>query len=179
MKPVFYITGRGGSLNKGLALHLQSRTKQFDGIAVDVDFLRMQPLMQVETIQRALKSDPDRLIIANSYGAYLTLQALIDLDITPEKLLLLSPVLGVAKANDRMYLSRPPLTKRLKAALKNKTIAKPKKVKIIMGDMDKLYDSDTLTLFDSYFGGKVVNILSGEGHMITEEAVQNALESFT
>jgi hypothetical protein len=138
----------------------------------------MQPLMQVETIQSALKADPDRLIIANSYGAYLTLQALIDLDITPEKLLLLSPVLGVAKANDRMYLSRPPLTKRLKAALENKNISKPKKVKIIMGDMDELYDSDTLTLFDSYFGGKVVNILSGEGHMITEEAVCNAFESF-
>ena len=78
-----------------------------------------------------------------------------------------------------MYLSRPPLTKRLKAALKNKTITKPKKVKIIMGDMDELYDSDTLTLFDSYFGGKVVNILPGEGHMITEQAVRNALESFT
>ena len=75
MKSVFYITGREGSLNKGLALYLQSCTKQFDGIAVDVDFLRMQPLMQVETIQRALKADPDRLIVANSYGAYLTLQA--------------------------------------------------------------------------------------------------------
>ena len=179
MKSVFYITGREGSLNKGLALYLQSRSKQFDGIAVDVDFLWMQPLMQVETIQSALKADPGRLIVANSYGAYLTLQALIDLDITPEKLLLLSPVLGVAKANDRMYLSRPPLTKRLKSGLKNKTITKPKKIKIIMGDMDELYDSDTLTLFDSYFGGKVVNILPGEGHMITEEAVRNVLESFT
>ena len=179
MKSVFYITGREGSLNKGLALYLQSRSKQFDGIAVDVDFLRMQPLMQVETIQSALKADPGRLIVANSYGAYLTLQALIDLDITPEKLLLLSPVLGAAKANDRMYFSRPPLTKRLKSGLKNKTITKPKKIKIIMGDMDELYDSDTLTLFDSYFGGKVVNILPGEGHMITEEAVRNVLESLT
>lgn len=171
MKSILYITGRGGSLQKGLAVYLASITDEFNGVAVSPEFLRQEPRYQVQVIQEKIKEEPTRPIIANSYGAYLTLQALIDINVTPDMVLLLSPALGAASAKNRMYYSRPPLTKRLEAALSDNTLIMPSKIKLIMGDQDELYSIEKISTIDSYFGTGTAQIVAGEGHMLSKQIV--------
>ena len=172
MTSILYITGRGGSLQKGLAVYLASIADEFDGVAVSPQFLKQEPLQQVQIIQEKIREEPTRPVVANSYGAYLTLLALIDIEVTPDIVLLLSPVLGAANAKDRMYYSRPPLTNRLEAALSNNTLIKPKVIKLIMGDQDDLYSPERISTMDSYFGMGTAQIVAGEGHMLSEQIVQ-------
>jgi len=175
---IIYITGRGGSLEKGLAPWLKSFAHTFDGIAVDVQFLKQPPLTQVEQIQSKITENPGRIVVANSYGAYLTLQALVDLKVTPKKVLLLSPVLGIAQAKDRMYMSRPPLTGRLKEAFESNSLAKPEAFKVLMGNQDELYNQEQIALIDDYFGSGSALILDDETHMLSHEAVKAFVEEY-
>ena len=178
MIDLIYITGRGGCLENGLAPQLKSIADTFDGIAVDIQFLRQPPLTQVEQIQSKLTENPDRIVVANSYGAYLTLQALVDLKVTPKKVLLLSPVLGIAQAKDRMYMSRPPLTGRLKEAFKSSSLAKPETLKVLMGNQDELYNQEQIALIDDYFGSGSALILDDETHMLSHTAVKAFIEEY-
>jgi hypothetical protein len=179
MKSILYITGRGGNLHNGLAVYLSSIVDEFDGVAVSPQFLRQEPLQQVEIIREKITEKPTRAIVANSYGAYLTLQALIDIDVTPDMVLLLSPVLGAASAKDRMYYSRPPLAKRLETALSNNTLIRPKVTKLIMGDKDELYSPEQISAIDNYFGVGTSKIVFGEGHMLSEQIVQELILDIT
>jgi hypothetical protein len=177
MTSILYITGRGGSLQKGLAIYLAGIADEFGGVAVSSQFLRQEPVHQVQIIQEKIKEEPTKPIIANSYGAYLTLLALIGIDVTPDKVLLLSPVLGAASAKDRMYYSRPPLTNRLEAALSNNTLIRPKVTKLIMGDQDELYSPERISTIDSYFGMETAQIVAGEGHMLSQHVVQEFINN--
>ena len=178
MIELFYVSGRGGSLDKGLAPALSKLADSFDGIAVDVPFLKKPPITQVGQIQSKITENPDRIVVANSYGAYLTLQALVALKVTPKKVLLLSPVLGIAQAKDRMYMSRPPLTGRLKEAFDSRLLAKPETFKVLMGNQDELYNQEQIALFDDYFGSGSALILDDETHMLSHEAVKAFVEEY-
>ncbi len=139
--------------------------------------MKQEPTVQIQAIQEKIRADTGKLVIANSYGAYLTLLALIDIDVTPDMVLLLSPVLGAANANDRMYYSRPPLTNRFEDALNNNTLIKPKVFKLIMGDQDELYSPEKISTIDGYFGMGAAQILAGEGHMLSEQVVQEFINN--
>lgn len=178
MIEMIYVSGRGGSLDKGLASYLSKLADSFDGVAVDVNFLKQTPLNQVEQIQSKIIENPDRVVVANSYGAFLTLQALVDLKVTPKKILLLSPVLGIAQAKDRMYMSRPPLTGRLKEAFESRSLAKPETFKVLMGNQDELYNKEQINLIDDYFGAGSALILNDETHMLSHEAVKAFIEEY-
>jgi len=175
-KKILYVTGRGGSLEKGLATYLASITRDFDGVAVDVPFLRQEPIQQIEHINQKLAEDPARIVIANSYGAYLTLQALVDLELTLEHVVLLSPVLGVAMAKDRLYMSRPPLTGRLKRAMEEGRVCVPQRMQIVVGDEDELYSPSQFNTVSEYFGENVLTVLQGEGHSLSRPVMQSLLK---
>ena len=168
---ILYVTGRGGSLDKGLAVYLASIADEFEGVAVDAPFLRQAPIDQVTAIQQKLMADPERIVIANSYGAYLTLQALVDLDNPPQQMLLLAPVLGMASAKDRLYISRPPFTKRLRNAIDENRVARPSSLRIVVGDQDPLFNSDQFDEINAYFGGRALSVISGEGHSLSRDLV--------
>lgn len=174
---ILYVTGRGGSLDKGLAVYLASIADEFEGVAVDVPFLRQAPIDQVRAIQQKLIADPERIVIANSYGAYLTLQALVDVDNPPQQMLLLAPVLGMASARDRMYISRPPFTKRLRSALDENRVARPPSMRIVVGDQDPLFNPDQFSEINAYFGGRALSVLPGEGHSLSRDFVQRLVSS--
>lgn len=173
---VFYITGRCGSLDKGLAKHLAETSNSFAGIAVDIPFLRQKPLTQVEQIRSAIERYDGSAFIANSFGAYLLLQALVECPHPPKKVLLLSPVLGLATAKDRMYASKPPLTKRLQAAFENNTLTRPTNVSVIIGSEDAIYNEPQDFALNTYFGANTVEVIEGEGHMLKPETVKAFLQ---
>jgi len=71
---------------------------------------------QVEIIQNDLLENlrhPDTKLIGHSYGGYLLLPALLDLDPFPGDMLLLSPVLGPSMDKERRYISYPPRAKKI------------------------------------------------------------------
>ena len=116
-----------------------------------------------------LSEHKNRRIVANSYGAYLTLQAFVYLDVTPKDFILLSPVMGKAKAKDRAYMSRPPLTKRLQVVLEEGRLLRPESFKLYIGDEDPTYDPLVTEDFKEYFGEANVVVLEGQGHMLDRE----------
>lgn len=173
---VLYITGRGGSLNKGLAAYLASSVKGFEGVAVDTQFLKKRPLEQVEFIRQKMVKDPARLVIANSYGAYLVLHALAQIeDLTPENVLLLSPLLGVGRGQGGFYMNIPPLLSRLEEAFATGALTRPKSIKFLVGELDQQINSEQVGFLDQYFGLGSVHVFPEEGHMLSPQSIQKAL----
>lgn len=174
---VLYITGRGGSLNKGLAAYLASSIKGFEGIAVDTQFLKRRPLEQVELIRQKIAQDPARLVIANSYGAYLVLHALAQIkDFIPENVLLLSPLLGVGREQGGFYMNIPPLLSRLEEAFHAGVVMRPKTIKFLIGELDKQISVRQVGFLEEYFGLNAVQVCSGEGHMMSTQRIQTTLK---
>lgn len=77
--------------------------------------------------------DADALLIGHSYGAYLLLHALADMEPFPGRILLLAPVLGAALDSKRLYLSRPPRADKLMQLAQNHEFPMPRSLEIHTG----------------------------------------------
>ncbi|NVK01027.1 MAG: hypothetical protein HWE12_05750 [Oceanospirillaceae bacterium] len=174
---VLYISGRGGDHTKGLGGHISTLVSDYRGISVDVPFLRQDIDEQIATIRAAILDCAGGTLIANSYGAYLTLMSLIDFEHQLEQVVLLSPVLGAAMAKDRMYFSRPPATGRLRTAVAEKRVNLPERSAIFIGDQDELYDPLLLATYAEMMGEHKVYVLNGEGHSVSKTAMQDILNA--
>lgn len=174
---VLYITGRGGDHKKGLGGYISKIVTDYDGISVDVPFLRQDLDDQLVSIRKAIAQCSGGTVIANSYGAYLTLLSLIDFDHDAEQVVLLSPVLGRAIAKDRMYLSRPPATIRIRNAVQERTLRFPKKTSIYIGDKDELYDPELLSTYADLIGEERIYVLEGQQHNIDKDFMENIIKA--
>ena len=97
--PIYYLPGRGGRLDRGLGEGLATRGYQVEGRETRGAFARLGLAAQRTKIAADLKDKHWRAearLIANSYGAYLFLQAQTLLPPFPGKVLLLSPIIGPA-----------------------------------------------------------------------------------
>ena len=177
MTKVLYVSGRGGDYTKGLGGYISSLVTDYSGISVDVPFLRQELAEQINTIRAAITDCRGGTVIANSYGAYLTLLSLIDFEHSLAQVLLLSPVLGTAIAKDRMYFSRPPAAKRLKTAVTEHRVNLPEMSAIFIGDKDELYDPLLLDTYASMMGEDKLFLLKEEGHNITKAVMQDILKT--
>ena len=174
---VLYITGRGGDHTKGLGGYINTLVSDFHGLSIDVPFLRQDIDDQIKTIRRSIEACSNGIVIANSYGAYLTLLSLIDFEHEVAEVVLLSPVLGRAIAKDRMYYSRPPASIRVSNALNEKRINLPKKTSIYIGDQDELYDPELLHKYAEVIGEDRVFVLQGQRHNIDKDCMQDILKA--
>ena len=73
-KPIYYVTGRMGSMSHGFGAHLTSLGRPYTGRELDANFFRMRHEEQVETILNDLYEFEGSPIAANSYGAFLFLE---------------------------------------------------------------------------------------------------------
>ena len=46
-----------------------------------------------------------------------------------------------------------------------------------MGDQDELYSPERISTMDSYFGMGTAQIVAGEGHMLSEQIVQEFINN--
>ena len=176
MSSLRYITGRGGSAQGGLSAYLATLSDDFSALAIDPHFLAQSFEEQVVATRHFCAID-NAHIIANSYGAYLLLQSLIDQPPIPAKVLLLSPVLGRAMDPERMLFSRPPREKTLHMAIENRRIGIPAELNIVTGNEDEICDHKLATHFAELLGARV-SILEGEGHMIDPNLVSQTVNRF-
>ena len=138
-KNIYYLTGRGGQLHTGVGQGLIDRGFKISGREMSGTFDTLAIQNQVNFIKGDLQADfwhRDAKIIAVSYGAYLLLHTLADLEPYPGSILLLSPVLGgVINSVEMRYYSPPRSDKLMKLAGKEK-FPKPREIEIHVGDND-------------------------------------------
>tara|TARA_Y100000385_G_scaffold155989_1_gene161798 strand:+ start:353 stop:907 length:555 start_codon:yes stop_codon:yes gene_type:complete len=176
MKTLRYITGRGGSGKGGLSAYLATLSDDYDVLPIDPDFLALDIQAQVDTV-RAFTQLEDANLIANSYGAYLLLLALIDQPPLKIRVLLLSPVLGRAISEERMLLSRPPREKTLHKAIAEQRLGIPDHLEIVTGGEDEICDPALARQVGKQMGINV-SIFPNEGHMLESSSVKGALNRF-
>jgi len=177
LERVLYITGRGGDHTRGLGGYISTLVSEYSGVSISVPFLRQAVDEQIAEIRRAITNHGSGTLIANSYGAYLTLLSLIDFEHQLEQVVLLSPVLGKAMAKDRMYFSRPPLTKRLSSAIGEKRINLPASSAIFIGDRDELFDVQLLSTYSEMMGEEKVFVLNGQRHNLDKDVMKDILDA--
>ena len=175
---ILYITGRNGHLQRGLGEYLNRLTGSFSGISLDPVFLRQPFNEQVARIQSAIESPTDYKLVANSYGGYLLLHALIDRTKIEHDVLLLSPVLGKAISLESMSFSRPPGANRLLEALEQGRIAKPRYIEIHTGKVDHSCCPLLAAKFAEGIPADRLELIPGQGHRIDRPIVQGIIDDF-
>ena len=171
-----YITGRGGDALGGLSAYLATLSENFDALAIDPSFLSADFLEQIEVV-REFCAEEGAYIIANSYGAYLFLHSLIARAPLRASALLLSPVLGRVNSEKRMLISRPPGEKRFNRAVSDGSFGLPAVTRIVTGEDDAVCDSQLSAHVSSQLHIEL-EVLIGEGHMISPPKVAAAVDAF-
>ena len=174
---VLYISGRGGDHTKGLGGYISTLVPNYSGVSISIPFLRQDLDDQISEIRTAIAECGAGTLIANSYGAYLTVLSLIDFEHQLEQVVLLSPVLGKAVAKDRMYFSKPPLTKRLSSAVEEKRINFPDNTAIFIGTEDELYDPQLLATYEALIDREQIFELQGQRHNLDKDVMQDILKA--
>lgn len=172
---IYFVSGRGGDLNRGLGAAVQAYPQQFYGRAVSGDFEKLNHAAQVQTIREdlgSLPADEPKILVAHSYGAYLLLHALILNPQPIDTLLLISPVTGAAMGNGRFF--RPPGTKALSQAFADRSIPLPKQGALVTGELDWQSPADRGKDVALQLGIKLI-IVPNVGHRLPLEFVQSVL----
>ncbi len=171
-----YITGRGGTGIGGLSAYLATLNDNYAVLPLDTEFILTDIEDQIESVREFLQLDGGN-VIANSYGAYLLLQALIDQPALPSRVLLLSPVLGRTFSRDRMLSSRPPREATLRRAIAEKRLGMPRYLAIVTGQEDEICDPERAREVATQLAIDI-SVLEQEGHMISPNRVSNIIEEF-
>ena len=176
MRKIRYVTGRHGNAQGGLSVHLATLSPDFDALAIDAVFLQQSFEDQVNSTRKFCDIG-EGFIVANSYGAYLLLQSLIDEPPLAANVMLLSPVLGRALDSERMVFSRPPREKTLFTAIETQRLGMPSRLEIVPGKEDEVCDWQQATQVAAKLGIDI-SVLEDEGHMIGPERVSLAIAQF-
>lgn len=175
---IYFVSGRGGDLGRGLGAAVQAYPHHFSGRAVSGDFEKLDHAEQVQTIREDLGSMPDdepKILVAHSYGAYLLLHALIRNPHSIDTLLLISPVTGAAMGNGRFF--RPPGTKALSQALADRSIQLPKQGALVTGELDWQSPVDRGKDVALQLGIKFTAV-PNTGHRLPAEIIKGYLDAF-
>jgi len=174
---VCYFTGRGGTRETGLGAYLAERYGLLGGLNLSHEWLS-QPHEDQLAILSAQLSEAEAAgvpVIANSYGAYLTLLALFDRPPLKTSVLLLSPVLG--KTFLRGTYIRPPGGRRFAAAITSPA-PKPAWLGLVMGAEDPGYVPETWGKLVAALQPDHHALLPGQGHSLEKGTVAGLVEAF-
>jgi hypothetical protein len=174
---IYYLPGAGGRLETGLGAGLASRGLTVFGRATVGAFKELPFDEQV----RAIADDlcrycwrPDGRVIANSFGAYLFLQAQAQLPSYPGRVLLLSPILGNFANEQTGHYFSPPKATHLMRIAREGLFPFLTRGEIHVGDQD--WQSPTEIVQE--FGVLVqipVKIAKGRGHQLGADYVSQVL----
>jgi len=175
---IYYLTGRGGLLNKGLGEALLKKGYNLNGREMSGAFSQLPLQNQIDLIAKDLQDGfwkKDAKVIAVSYGAYLLLHALSELDAYVGSILLLSPVLGgVANGSTMRYFS-PPRSDKLMKLINEGIFPLPNNIEIHVGDSDWQSPYEQAVKFAEAIGGDCT-IVPDKGHQLGKDYVASVLD---
>lgn len=175
---VYYLPGRGGRVDEGLGLALQSLGLTVYGRHLFGDFQRLKFSDQIQVIAEDLKHrfwNANALVVANSFGAYLFLHAQTLLDPFPGKVLLLSPIIGAAAAPGNGPRFSPPFAERLFQFAQRGELTIPSRCEIHVGEHDWQCQPEKIQIFGKLTGLPVTIVPEG-GHLLSHSYVGELLE---
>lgn len=175
MRKTIYLSGRGGNAYEGLGGYIESHSDHYVGLSISPAFLKQEFQSQIQDIQKVLGQCKEFDVVANSYGAYLLLHALIGFHHDLASVKLLSPVLGKGLSKDKMFSSRPPSVKSLMNSLEDGSLNLPTKTAVYIGDQDAGYCPKLTQYYVNYLGEDKVFVLSGEQHNLAKSTVRAIL----
>jgi hypothetical protein len=146
---VYYLPGYDGRLATGLGEGILQRGFKVAGRETVGDFKHLPFMEQVE-------------VVANSFGAYLFLNAQAQMPAFPGKVLLLSPIVGEFEdeANHRVF--SPPYPDRLKSLATAGAFPRPNQAQIHVGELDwQSVPSQVMAFGKTYVGGLLDRWLPG------------------
>jgi pimeloyl-ACP methyl ester carboxylesterase len=134
---------------------------------------------QIQIIQNDLRSwfwHEEAKLVGHSYGGYLLLQALADLEAFPGSILLISPVLGAARG--KLYLSRPPRADRLLKLAEEHPFPVPQGLEIHTGEADDGCDPDLARRIGASIPGAQVHVVPHTGHALPIDYLNKVIHRF-
>lgn len=180
-KPIYFIPGRGENIASGLGQIIASLGFIVQGREIIADFARLGFSEQLILIQSDLQSafwHSEAVLIGRSFGAYLLLHTLTEMESFSGKVLLFSPVLGAGLSKDRLFGSIPPRAKRLLKLAESGEFPTPRYLEIHTGTEDNGCDPRLAERFAYLIGNTNLFIVRGAGHQLGENYLRNALEKF-
>ena len=176
---IYYLTGRGGQLDKGLGQGLLDRGFNLSGREMSGKFDTLSIQNQVVLITKDLQRNfwnKDSKVVAVSYGAYLLLQALSDLRVYQGSILLLSPVLGgIVGGGESMRYFSPPRSDKLQNLIDDGSFPIPNKIEIHVGDNDWQSPYKRAKQFAAAMDG-YCNVVPNTGHQLGKDYVSSILD---
>ena len=177
-RDVYYLPGRGGRIDTGLGLEIQSRGLSVFGRDMSGGFQRLRFSDQIRVIADDLKAafwTKETLVVANSFGAYLYLHAQTLLDPFPGKVLLLSPIIGATIAPGSGPRFSPPHADRLFQLAQSGEFTTPVTCEIHVGELDWQCQPDKLQTFGR-LAGIAVTVVPNGGHLLNHIYVSDLLD---
>ena len=173
-----YITGRNGSIKKGLGKYLRENQLIDSYIEINQAFQELSFKEQISIIQEKLNSNTESnvKVIAVSYGAYLLINALIKQSFKIDSILMISPVLGQVSLKAGGII--PTNLSHFKRALQNNQIKLPTNTKIIYGTDDLICTPEIVSFFNSSYDHLTIEPVLNEGHNLPHELVQKEVTNF-
>lgn len=176
--PIYYLPGRGGRVDEGLGLALQSRGLTVRGRHLFGEFQRLRFSDQIRVIAEDLTHwfwNENSLVVANSFGAYLFLHAQTLLNPLPGKVLLLSPIIGATAAPGNGPRFSPPFAERLLQLAQVGELTTPTRCEIHVGEHDWQSQPGKIQIF-AKLTGMPVTIVPESGHLLSHEYVGELLD---
>lgn len=179
-KNVYYITGMGGRLHTGLGKGLLDKGFKVEGRELFGEFRQLRFQQQVDTIANDLSNHhwhENSCVIANSFGAYLFLNAQSQIQPYIGKVILLSPIVGDFSNTETLTTYVPPFAGKIFELAKEKKFPVPKNCEIHTGELDWQSNPESVAKLGDLLGIKV-SVVPNTGHMLPIAYVEKLLDKF-
>ena len=180
MQRVYYLTGQGGQLHKGLGEALLARGLDVVGRELVGDFKKAAFSDQVSTVAHDFQVhhwSEDSRVIANSYGAYLFLHAQAEMPAYIGRVLLLSPIVGEFSSDDTPMYFIPPRAKKLFELATAGQYPAPTQCQIHVGSEDWQSNPTNVTKLGQLLNIPV-HVVPNNGHMLDKSYVGALLDDW-
>ena len=173
MNILYFLPGRGSSLNGRLGVELQSKGFELHGRVLEGDFAKLSFPEQVDNVASDLRGLESRNVpvIANSWGAYWALHAILLNERSYSKTLLISPILGAVRGEGRMF--KPPLSKVMERAIADHLFPEMDLTILVGSDDWQSPQTSSQRLCEATEGNLIV--ANGRAHDLGREAVTAVL----
>ena len=175
---IYYLPGHGGQISTGLGEGLLSRGYDVSGRETTGEFRKLRFTEQMEIIAEDLQSDywnEDACVVANSFGAYLFLNAQRLMTPYIGKVLLLSPIIGEFSSEEIKMGFIPPQAGKLMEMADSGNYPTPKQCEIHVGDQDWQSDPESVKRWAGILGIPVT-IVPNAGHSLGKSYVSSVLD---
>ena len=176
----YYLPGYGGRVHTGLGQALLSRGVDLAGRETVGDFRGMRFMDQIETVAEDLQTHfwrEDAHVVANSFGAYLFLNAQSLIPPFPGKVLLLSPIVGEFAKPDQLTHFMPPYPTRLMDLATAGKLPTPAQAEIHVGSEDWQSNPEQVSRLAELIHIPV-HVVAGNGHMLDHSYVSGLLDQW-